>query len=590
MGKRKVAWLLAVMFILPALVIADGAFLRPFKRMLILENGRQKPIDTFARNLLKQFSGRSAFSGQDASAWLARVLFTPGQTLDDKIFLLNHPDVPAALGIPGQGRQRCSFLQLSPGLERLQQLAMQAEQLDEQSRSAVENEIMRLAVNTHAYIRLLNAFNFTSDPGADPHAAEPDMAPLLAIIPLTGTAVENWQSPVGILAISGPGHSGADAEVTLLARAARAFAAGAEQEFSDAIGAFNHAVQKKLGHAAASKKISLEIFYNQLDPFFKAELAYGLALVFLLLALLMRGKTIRRLSLMSLLSGLLLHSCGLLARMLIMNRPPVTNLYETFVFVAWTGVLLGILLEWFQKKSLGVTDRPLGGIGVLAGSIAGLLFLVVAGRYSLEGDTMGMLAAVLDSNLWLSTHVVTISVGYAGCVIAGIIGHVIVIHQLLHPSDLPFRQRTARSLYAVLAFGLVFTFIGTVMGGIWADQSWGRFWGWDPKENGALLIILWCAILFHARLAGMIGQLGMAIGAIGSIITVVLAWFGVNLLGVGMHSYGFTSGIARWLLFFIGGEVIFISAALFLIRKNQVLKNTASHSRQKTVGKKGTRA
>jgi cytochrome c biogenesis factor len=138
----------------------------------------------------------------------------------------------------------------------------------------------------------------------------------------------------------------------------------------------------------------------------------------------------------------------------------------------------------------------------------------------------------------------------------------------MYPGSPAFRQRAARSLYAILAFGLVFTFIGTVMGGIWADQSWGRFWGWDPKENGALLIILWCAILFHAKLAGMIGSLGMAAGAVGSIITVVLAWFGVNLLGVGMHSYGFTSGVARWLLGFVGCELVFITVALALIKKN----------------------
>ena len=254
-----------------------------------------------------------------------------------------------------------------------------------------------------------------------------------------------------------------------------------------------------------------------------------------------------------------------------MNRPPVTNLYETFVFVAWTGALLGFILEWIQKNSLGI----------MAGSVGGLLFLLIAGRYSLEGDTMGMLAAVLDSNLWLATHVVTISAGYAGCLIAGIVGHVYVIHRLAHPDQPHFRERLSRSIHGILAFGLVFTFIGTVMGGVWADQSWGRFWGWDPKENGALLIILWCAVLFHARLAGMIGPLGMAVGTIVSIITVALAWFGVNLLGVGMHSYGFTSGIARWLLFFVAAELIFIAAALFLLRKKTAPKNTNQSPEEK---------
>jgi ABC-type transport system involved in cytochrome c biogenesis permease subunit len=576
MGKKTAFSLLAIIFILPALLMADGSFLKPFKRMIILENGRQKPMDTFARNLLKQFSGRSSISGQGAGAWLARVLFTPGQTLNDKIFLVNHPDVPAALGIPGQGRQRYNFLQINSGLAKLQQLAMQANRLDEKSRSIVDNEIMRLYVNTNIYYSLLHAFNFTAGPESNLQKPEASAAPMLAIIPLPDAKMEKWLSPGEIIEAPGFHQSSVNAEITLLAKAARAFANDRFQDFSRALSAFNHSIQNRLRQGKGNNKISLEIFYNQLDPFFKAELAYGLTLFFLLLALLLPGKYFPQLSRLFLLLGLLAHSFGLIVRMIIMNRPPVTNLYETFVFVAWTGVLLGVILEFIQKKSLGI----------MAGGVAGLLFLLIAGRYSLEGDTMGMLAAVLDSNLWLTTHVVTISAGYAGCVIAGIIGHVYIVHQLLYPNDLFFRQRTARSLYAVLAFGLVFTFIGTVMGGIWADQSWGRFWGWDPKENGALLIILWCVILFHARLAGMIGSLGMAAGTIISIITVVLAWFGVNLLGVGMHSYGFTSGIARWLLVFVVGELIFITVALSLIKRNPVPKNTFQEGRPGKVEKK----
>jgi ABC-type transport system involved in cytochrome c biogenesis permease subunit len=576
MGKKKAPWLLAILFMLPVLLLSDGSFLEPFRRMQILENGRQKPVDTFARNLLKQFSGRSTLSGQEASAWLARVLFTPGQTLNDKIFLVNHPDVPAALDIPGQGRQRYSFSQISSGLDRLQQLAMQADQLDEKNRSAVENEIMRLYVNTSIYYDLLNACRFALSPESTSQEGKANAAPILAIIPLPDGKTEKWLSPGEMIAAPSLQTSSVNAEITLLAEAARAYAAGREQDFFQAVTAFNHSIQGRLQQGRTDKKISLEIFYNQLDPFFKAELAYGLTLAFLLLSLLITNKYVPKLSLMFLLLGLLAHSFGLISRMLIMNRPPVTNLYETFVFVAWTCVLLGIILEFFQKKSLGI----------MAGSVAGLLFLIIAGRYSLEGDTMGMLAAVLDSNLWLATHVVTISIGYAGCVIAGIIGHVYIFHQLFYPGDLVFRARTARSLYAVMAFGLVFTFIGTVMGGIWADQSWGRFWGWDPKENGALLIILWCAILFHARLAGMIGQLGMAVGTVISIITVVLAWFGVNLLGLGMHSYGFTSGVARWLLAFVGVELLFIAGALFLIKRNPSAKMSLSEEKQDELIKK----
>ncbi|HEX9081057.1 MAG TPA: cytochrome c biogenesis protein CcsA, partial [Holophagaceae bacterium] len=94
--------------------------------------------------------------------------------------------------------------------------------------------------------------------------------------------------------------------------------------------------------------------------------------------------------------------------------------------------------------------------------------------------------------------------------------------------------------YGIICFALFFSFVGTVLGGIWADQSWGRFWGWDPKENGALLIVLWNAIILHARWAGYVRERGiMAMAIFGNIIT-SLSWFGVNLLGVGLHSYGFT--------------------------------------------------
>ena len=258
--------------------------------------------------------------------------------------------------------------------------------------------------------------------------------------------------------------------------------------------------------------------------------------------------------------------------MLIMNRPPVTNLYETFIFVAWAGVVMGLLMAWWQKQALGI----------LAGAISGLAFLVIAGRYSLDGDTMGMLAAVLDSNLWLATHVVTISLGYAGCVVAGIIGHVVLVQELLDPRS-PAAASTARPMYAALAFGLAFTCIGTVMGAIWADQSWGRFWGWDPKENGALLIIICCAILFHARLAGWIGRIGLAAGSIGAIIAVVMAWFGVNLLGVGLHAYGFTSGAARGLLAFVFGEILFLVVAVPLCKKRS-LPGAAAIRNKENVG------
>jgi ABC-type transport system involved in cytochrome c biogenesis permease subunit len=248
----------------------------------------------------------------------------------------------------------------------------------------------------------------------------------------------------------------------------------------------------------------------------------------------------------------------MISRMMIMSRPPVTNLYETFVFTGWMTVILGIILELFKKKK----------IGILTGSISGIILLLIAGKYALEGDTMGMLVAVLDSNFWLATHVITITVGFAGIVISGIIGHVYVFQKLFAGDKKDMLKNTFQSIYATQAFGLIFTFLGTVMGGMWADQSWGRFWGWDPKENGALVVVLWSVILFHARLSKWIKDAGFSLGSIIGTITVALSWFGINLLGVGLHSYGFTSGIALVLMVFILLEFFFVlTSSLFLKKK-----------------------
>jgi len=555
--KRSIFLALLASWLLSSAVLSAATHLGPFQRLVVLEEGRKKPLDTFARNLLKQFSGRASLAGMSASAWLARVFFTPEKTFDDKIFLVNQPDVLAAMGVEGEGRGRFSFSRLRPGLGRLHELAFQYANLQDSGKGRFENETLRLFYNVSAYYNLLEAFR-SIQAGSAAHPDRQSASGLPAIVPLGGGPGEPWLSPAQVLAHGASLPATVQREISLLAQASRAYATGRKNDFGQALTAFNRSVQVRLGpQAVRSSKISMEIYYNHIDPFFKAELAYGLALLILLLSMALPRFRLDRLSALCLLGGSLAHTFGLIARMLIMNRPPVTNLYETFVFVAWTGVVMGLLMAWWQKTELGI----------LAGGIAGIVFLAIAGRYSLDGDTLGMLAAVLDSNLWLTTHVVTISLGYAGCVVAGIFGHVVIIQKLLDPRSTA-AAGTTRLLYAALAFGLAFTSIGTVMGGIWADQSWGRFWGWDPKENGALLIIIWCAILFHARLAGWIGQIGLAAGSIGAIIAVVMAWFGVNLLGVGLHAYGFTTGAARGLLAFVGGELLFLAVAVPLCKKN----------------------
>jgi ABC-type transport system involved in cytochrome c biogenesis permease subunit len=252
------------------------------------------------------------------------------------------------------------------------------------------------------------------------------------------------------------------------------------------------------------------------------------------------------------------HSYGIIARMLIMGRPPVTNLYATFIFVAWVCCVLGLAVEYFQRNRLGL----------LVSSASGLALLMTSARFASDGDTMGVMVAVLDSNFWLATHVVCISIGYAGTCVAGLLGAIYLIQAITRiPAD-PVLRETQAAVYGALGFGIIFSFLGTMLGGVWADQSWGRFWGWDPKENGALVIVLWSAIVFHAKLARLIGPVGFAAGCTLGIIGVLAAWLGVNLLNVGLHSYGFTSGLMRGFTISCASVALFVTAIAPLAKRN----------------------
>jgi ABC-type transport system involved in cytochrome c biogenesis permease subunit len=201
------------------------------------------------------------------------------------------------------------------------------------------------------------------------------------------------------------------------------------------------------------------------------------------------------------------------------------------------------------------------GVGNIVAAIAGFLTLQIAYRLAGDGDTFVVLQAVLDTQFWLATHVVLITLGYSATFVAGGLGLMYVIKGLITPNLAPEEGKDlARMIYGTLCFAIFFSFVGTVLGGLWADDSWGRFWGWDPKENGALIIVLWNAIVLHARWGGLAKERGLALLAIGGNICTAWSWFGVNQLGVGLHSYGFTQGVLLMLWIFGGLNLAVIAA------------------------------
>ncbi len=294
-----------------------------------------------------------------------------------------------------------------------------------------------------------------------------------------------------------------------------------------------------------------EAWFNYFEPFMKTIYLYLPVIVFSFLGWLFFGNVLRRTSLFLLVLAFAVQSIALVMRMQISGRPPVTNLYSSAIFIGWAVVIASFVVEVMLKN----------GIGNILGASVGAGTLVIAHYLARdEGDTLGVMQAVLDTTFWLATHVVCITLGYAATFLAGIIGLFYCAQALLgrslssgrsnvnFPAEL---KKCGKLVYGTLCFALFFSLVGTVLGGLWADDSWGRFWGWDPKENGAMLIVLWNALILHARWDKMVSDYGTAVLAmVGNIVT-AWSWFGVNELKAGLHTYGFTEGRLLALALFV---------------------------------------
>lgn len=305
-----------------------------------------------------------------------------------------------------------------------------------------------------------------------------------------------------------------------------------------------------------SRKAKVEFFYNHLNPFACASGIYMLGfLAALVYVIRPKERTAWQTAYSLTFLAFIVHTLGIVVRMLLEGRPPVTNLYSSAVFVGWGAILLALFTEVLFRNALSI----------LGCTMIGFATLRVAYYLSLDGDTMAMLQAVLDTNAWLATHVTTVTLGYSATFVAGFLGLVYLIMGIFTPlMDKDRRKMLSKVIYGIICFATLFSFVGTILGGIWADQSWGRFWGWDPKENGALLIVIFNAIILHARWGGMIRERGLVTMAIfGNVIT-AFSWFGTNLLGVGLHSYGFMEGTFKPLFLFVASQVLLTAIGMFL--------------------------
>ena len=362
-------------------------------------------------------------------------------------------------------------------------------------------------------------------------------------------------------------------KVALLMALKPAYLAGDAATFNQTLENYLASVKQEPPTFYSSFCNRLELIYNVASPFYLAISIYIMAFLMAVLSWcfipLPRWRvSVGRIAMGLLLLGLLVHTIGIVMRIGISGRPPVTNLYSSVLFVSAAGIVIALLMELFTRMSIGTFLGALSGTG-------GLLW--AHSMTVVDGDTFTVMVAVLDTTFWLATHVVMISLGYAATFMAGLIGLIFLMMWFFTPAfnDKQTKRMFANILYGVVCFGLLASFFGTVLGGLWGDDSWGRFWGWDPKENGALMIVLWNALILHARWGGLVKERGVAALAVLGNIIVLWSWKGVNLLGVGLHAYAASEDTTiKWILL-VGLVHIVIACFALLPAKFQLFGERA---------------
>ncbi len=567
-----------------------------FGRLPVLVNGRIKPMDTVARSSLLQLQGRQPVSLPNGDRitpveWLLDVYFQAAKADSYRTFEIIHPDLLALFNLTtdeGDGKKRFSYLQIEKQIPELERQSQLAQPIEAQARSPFQREVVQLHAKLVLYHQLKHALIM---PGSPDFLGE--LMRFQAVIPAGIAAVrarsageayneETFNALIGIgqrydfLSASShlltiPPAAGEDpqgwkntgralldtfetgtlnAHVLAYAGLAHAWQRGQPEQFNTIIKLYRPELEKTLG--AQLGKTDAETRFNAAEPFYKSTVLYVLAFLLAVLSWLRWPETLARSAFWLTVLAFTATTTGIAMRMWLEGRPPVTNLYSSALFVGWGAVGLCLILESIYKNA----------VGSVAAGLIGFSTLIIAHYLSLSGDTLEMMRAVLDSNFWLATHVIIITIGYSAVFLAGFLAIIYVLRGTLTASlDRDTADALARMVYGIVCFGTLFSLIGTVLGGIWADQSWGRFWGWDPKENGALIIVMWNAIILHARWGGLVRQRGlMCLAIFGNVVT-SWSWFGTNMLGVGLHSYGFMDSAFWWLSAFIASQLALIALA-----------------------------
>ncbi len=396
----------------------------------------------------------------------------------------------------------------------------------------------------------------------------------LRIFPPGPKSDEVWHGPGEIIFESINGEKAVDAgQLAWLAAYEDVYLALPDAaKFKEAAKSLLTKIQTAAEARGEARHVALERSAMKADYFFYAQWLFLVGFVAVALTWVAPGSKLEKVTKISawvlLLAATGYAVTGVVVRCIIMERPPITTLYETILFIGSSVALFGLIAEWMTKRGIGLLVAAVGGTACM--------FLAIQFEASEATDTLQQLQAVLITNFWLSTHVPMINLGYAACMVAALISMIYFVQRLfgkIGPKSEDGRFLT-RVAYGFIAAGLFLSLVGTVLGGIWANYSWGRFWGWDPKENGALMIVLMCLVILHARLGGYIREVGLHCCNLILGCIVIFSWFGVNQLGVGLHAYGFTDGTWPKIYGYWGSQMALLVYGLILAWSDRQAKDS----------------
>ncbi len=526
----------------------------------VQDSGRVKPFDTFAKETLELVYGKSSYRPRaDAdkveAKWVVLTwMLSPESWVNQPLFEVKHHEVLAKLKLPVEkkhftGEELFRSENFSNLMQELQNKRESKEKLTPyfQAIQRIENQFF--IFREMASGKLLRIFPVK---GEDTWLSVADLPPEAQ--PLFLDISKNVANYLGAKTDSSSTAEQIKASAEKLDQSVLSFEAFAQKSDPD--------------RYWPSGKVRTEVFYNDFHPFRWAYVAYLLASLVLLFIWVRNTQSGMWLAWAFVSVGFTMHLLGFAFRIYLAERPPVSNMYETVIWASFGAVLFSGILELIYRWR----------VMLLGGCLMGLFALIVADSApAILDPSLQPLEAVLRSNYWLIVHVMTITISYAAFLLAFGLGDLGLIYYALDEGKYAEKiQQITTGVYRSIQIGVAFLAPGIILGGIWADYSWGRFWGWDPKETWALIALLGYIVVLHARLVGWLKNFGMVASGVIAFSLVIMAWYGVNfVLGAGLHSYGFGAGGIEYVSLFLGLQFLFVAYSYII------------HANRKSIDKKG---